>query len=109
MDKNIKLSELIEIGSRKTGPLTHAYVEKYVSSNKLLINWNACALGAAKIAQLGELTEDIDVKGLPSVRERIKHPISQNIMAIKNIVIDLNDEYKWSRSQIAFWLKSIGY
>lgn len=44
---------------------------------------------------------------LPGIRDRAVHPITGFTHPLRNIIMNLNDSYKWTREQIADWLDEI--
>jgi hypothetical protein len=104
MDK-APLSTFIRLGSKLS---KQGYGELQDKQN------NTCALGAAVHAKTGELPHDNykEVGMLfPQLMSQVKHPItsrSQELRFLSNVITDLNDNWKWSREQIADWLESIG-
>lgn len=46
-------------------------------------------------------------KVLPGVTERVAHPITGQQYRVQDIIPDLNDQYRWSRDQIADWLDTL--
>lgn len=47
------------------------------------------------------------INTLPGVKEKSKNPVGGEISSIKEIIISLNDTYKWTRDQIADWLETL--
>lgn len=44
---------------------------------------------------------------LPGVNEYSYHPVSSRKMKLRDIIISLNDNHKWTREQIADWLETL--
>jgi hypothetical protein len=44
---------------------------------------------------------------LPAMFVKVKHPVGGKQTIIKDIIMDLNDHYKWPREKIADWLDEI--
>lgn len=53
---------------------------------------------------LGELPE---VKMLPGLMQKVKHPITGHVTYLRDIIISLNDGSQWTREQIADWLDTL--
>jgi len=45
---------------------------------------------------------------LPGVNEKVKHPVGGIEYKLLDIIMSLNDEYKWTREQIADWIETLG-
>lgn len=75
----------------------------------------SCALGAAYEAITGRIAAnslEVNEKFLFSGYELDKyllHPETLLIDNLHHIITNLNDEYKWTREQIADWVESLGY
>lgn len=44
---------------------------------------------------------------LPGVHTKVKHPITSRQTSIYSIIIDLNDDERWTREQIADWVETL--
>jgi hypothetical protein len=51
--------------------------------------------------------EDNRVDELPALNEMVIHPVMKQKMALKRVIISLNDGQKWTREQIADWLETL--
>jgi len=74
-----------------------------------------CALGAAVLGAGGSLHWDdplfIDtfmVNTIPSIKKMITNPVTNKRSNLKHVVLQLNDEHKWSRTRIINWLREQG-
>ena len=106
MDK-ASLSTLIEIGSRRSGRTTKEYatVEETPKGTHF---YSTCAIGAAALAKTGEESVCPNIDCLPSLHNRIIHPVTGDQLTVRMAIISLNDEYNWPREHIAYWLKLNG-
>lgn len=57
-------------------------------------------------AQTGYGRRD-EVDKLPGIKENVKHPVTQEYDELEDIIIDLNDDCKWTRYEIADWLETL--
>lgn len=44
---------------------------------------------------------------LPGVNQRELHPVTKRSDTLFHLIMDLNDNYKWSREQIADWIEAL--
>lgn len=44
---------------------------------------------------------------LPGIRNMVKHPEEQSEQSLFDVIMSLNDKYKWSRDAIADWIESL--
>ncbi|XAO35294.1 hypothetical protein SEA_FRANCOB_105 [Streptomyces phage Francob] len=61
----------------------------------------------AKPAQKGYGGKDSRVDELPGVKERVKNPVTGSESTLERVIINLNDQHKWTREQIADWLETL--
>jgi hypothetical protein len=101
----VKLSEAIRLGAMMR-PQTRGRMRS-------LGGWT-CALGAALDA-VGDLdarmpnAESIQrvVAKWPIAASLVQHPANVYWSSMKSIIVDLNDEHKWTREQIASWVETV--
>ena len=94
----IKLSEAIALGAMK----------KPKAIGKLFNGIGTCAIGAA----LDAINEPFDICFLPKrwdpiLRLGVAHPITGCEVKVRSIIVELNDEYDWTRERIAAWVATI--
>ncbi len=98
MDKNIKLSALIRIGSKLTRQ-AFGQIEE---------DGNTCAIGAAIHAKTGELpfknSNNIDIY---NILPELKTPINSK-WNVRDFIVNLNDNLKLTREKIADQLEARG-
>jgi len=118
MDKIKKLSEAMRYGAtlkpRTTGTICRIWFDG---------SPRTCALGAALDAVLtarGDESRVEDCVGTCSAiyvlneqfqetrSKRVVCPVTGAIDEIESVIINLNDEYNWTRERIADWLESEG-
>jgi hypothetical protein len=44
---------------------------------------------------------------LPGVMEKVKHPVDGYMYQLRDVIMSLNDTYKWSREKIADWVETL--
>ena len=94
----IKLSEAIALGAMK----------KPKAIGKIFNGIGTCALGAA----LDAINEPFDICFLPKrwdpiLRLCVAHPITGWKANVRSIIVDLNDDFDWTRERIAAWVATI--
>lgn len=47
------------------------------------------------------------IEFLPGLKETVKHPCSGRQFELEEVIISLNDDYEWSREDIAAWLDTL--
>lgn len=110
---SIKLSEAIREGSkRRPQAFGHLF-------NKVDSTWGSCALGAAleqvfNIGPTSLMNSSQDLTALAQrcgidLNQRCTDPQEQVSAKLHTTILRLNDEYHWTREEIAEWLASIGY
>lgn len=52
-------------------------------------------------------SEDSRVKQLPALQEMVKNPVSGKTSTLKDVIISLNDNARWTREKIADWLETL--
>ena len=108
----MRLSEAMRLGSMVVPPIRGPIFDRTGG-----VICGACAIGAAMYAAGSEedrtrwmsycLVSDAE-SFWPWTRRRIAHPIrSEDYWDVLGIVIDLFEEYGWSREQIADWVESV--
>ena len=99
--KPLKLSEAMRLGSIATTPTESGWTDG---------NGGTCAMSAAWYALTGGKDNDANDTPLVSLLEtaRVPHPIDGKVNNLTAVIIDLHDVKKWSRTQTADWLESIG-
>jgi hypothetical protein len=99
--KPLKLSEAMRLGSIATTSTESGWTDK---------NGGMCAMSTAWYALTGG--DDNNANGSPLVHlleeAIVPHPITGNPSNLTAIIINLHDARKWSRTQTADWLESIG-
>lgn len=50
---------------------------------------------------------DILSSMIPGIDKDVRHPEENSIRPIKEVIISLNDDYKWTRERIADWLDTL--
>jgi hypothetical protein len=46
-------------------------------------------------------------KELPGVNDLVKNPMTDEVLALREVIINLNDRHKWTREQIADWIETL--
>ncbi len=110
---SIKLSEAIREGA-KLRPQAFGFM-----FNKRDGIWCSCALGAARehvfgIGPGGCTTSANDITALAQqcgidLGQMCVDPQEQTHTMIHTVILRLNDEYHWTREQIADWLQTMGH
>jgi hypothetical protein len=97
----LKLSEAMRLGSIATTPTESGWTDK---------DGGTCAMSAAWYALTGGSDNDANHSPLVSLLDqaRVPHPTHGGVQNLTSIIIDLHDAKKWSRTQTADWLESIG-
>ena len=100
----MKLSEAIRAGAKLTPQV----------KGELVFDGATCALGAAYHAVSGNIpimtmnTEEV-VRYLGiDTKKKVWCPVTEHWKTIQDAIIDLNDDYGWSREKIADWLDTLG-
>lgn len=62
---------------------------------------------AASMHLTPKSSEDRRVKQLPALDEMVKHPVTGQTAALRDVIINLNDISKWTREAIADWLETL--
>jgi hypothetical protein len=44
---------------------------------------------------------------LPGVSEKVTHPVTGDVYRLSTVIMDLNDNHRWTREQIADWLETL--
>lgn len=44
---------------------------------------------------------------LPGMKQLEKHPVTGDMLYLRSIIMNLNDDYKWSREKIADWIETL--
>lgn len=78
------------------------------------LDGSSCALGALMIGSniIGSPGDWIGTQQLalpskfPSLMRQMACPACRNVGTLSDIVLDLNDNHKWSRERIAGWIES---
>jgi len=108
----VKLSEAIRAGAQLRPPAIGQFFE--ANADGVLCS---CALAAAYEVVIGAAHPRLGAQHILPALERVfpcanavvNHPVHQLPGSVYGAVMNLNDEYHWSREQIADWLASIGY
>lgn len=106
-DKNLKLSELIRIGSKVTGQCRRNLCIKQTNST--------CAIGAAYLAKHGELpnnnmlsTDALKDCGVDDPIELVYFDTVEVQLPLVNAICRANDQLGWTREEIANRLEELG-
>jgi hypothetical protein len=102
--KPLKLSEALRLGSM--GTKQHRGWHKVDADGNDLM----CAMSTAWYALTGHKGNDANGTPLHTLLEGkvVEHPVGGSQMSLAGTIIDLNDQHRWTRPQIADWLESIG-
>jgi len=121
-----RLSDLMcKGGKMKIRPTNGKWFDCYETSDDQVRVGEACPLGTAAIAaglpsatayKFEQASGDGGVerwvkKHLPSVNEMVQHPADsagRKLRSVMSVVIDLTDEYEWSRKRVIAWLRKLG-
>lgn len=105
--KPMKLSEAMRLGSIATTQSVGSWSKDDPNSEG---GKAMCAMSTAWYALTGHGGNDANNSALTDLLERhaVSNPVSGEAESVASVVIDLNDQHKWSRTQIADWLESIG-
>lgn len=99
--KPLKLSEAMRLGSIATTPTEAGWTDG---------KGGTCAMSAAWYALTGG--KDNDANGTPLVHMlegvQAAHPVTGQVANVSTVIIQLHDGDKWSRTQTADWLESLG-
>jgi len=102
----MKLSEAIRLGSMLKPHVKHS----------LVAYGRTCALGAALDAAgaLGIAEDDGDPGPYeaaeaiwPILKSPVRHPAYRECADLRKVITSLNDEFDWTREQIADWVETI--
>ncbi len=99
MKTTLPLSLALRIGAQRR-PQVFGEFCAYIEHSPKCRMVGSCALAAIQ-EELGSLPT-IDLW------KEAEHPVSLMRLNVQDIIVSLNDCYKWSRERIAAWLKSIG-
>ena len=100
----MKLSEAIREGAKLRPQCT--------SGEYFDLDGTSCAMGAAFEAETGHtnLSNDRLEHAFPELARPTKKPINYGTSgSLEYAIARLNDEYKWTREQIADWVEEQGY
>lgn len=100
------LDEILLCGAAKR-PQTYGSYFAYNDNHEIC----SCAIGAINECLTNEpyysgvcemlLDHNIDISTM------VKHPVTERKIELYSAIVNLNDEYRWTREQIAEWLKTI--
>lgn len=48
-----------------------------------------------------------DIRKLPGMTKQVRHPVTKDQARLESVIIDLNDDHRWTREQIADWLDTL--
>ena len=101
----LKLSEAIKLGSVATVQSIGSWVQTGEDGEKQM-----CALSTAWYALTGGKSDNASQSALSRMLGEVyvPHPVTGNVHDVASIVVDLNDDHKWNRKQIAEWLETYG-
>ena len=100
MDKINKLSQAIRLGIKFSPQYFGGGYFNYDNKAEIIA---ACTLGRAILA-LGYTNDHKLLQRFPELESRQKHPVTGRKDQLHCIIVDLNDEYKWTSGKIADWL-----
>lgn len=103
--KPLKLSEAMRLGSLVTKQAFNSWHSVDERGEDMM-----CALSTAWYALTGHKSPSaVDSELVRLLDGRlVEHPVRRENYGLSEVIIDLNDRSRWSRTQIADWLESIG-
>ena len=81
--------------------------KQYVPSGHLPITGWAKPEPKAYAGATMSTGKDERVEELPGLDEMVKHPVDGRQGSLKHVIINLNDQHRWTREQIADWLDTL--